>query len=92
MMIRVQQDKGDKDRYTLLTKHILDVLREYWRNYRPRDWLFYGHSFERSIASRTVQVIFDRTLHQARIKKLATVHTPRNSFDTHLLEEPGKLI
>ena len=86
MMIRVQQGKGDKDRYTLLAKRTLEVLREYWREYRPKDWLFYSHSFERPLSSRTVQVVLNRVLHQAGIKKPATVHTLRHSFATHLLE------
>jgi len=86
MMIRVEQGKGDKDRYTLLANRTLDILREYWREYRPKDWLFYGHSFERPLSSRTVQVVFGRALHQAGIKKPATVHTLRHSFATHLLE------
>ena len=86
MMIRVEQGKGAKDRYTLLAKRTLDILREYWREYRPRDWLFFGHSFERPLSSRTVQVVFDKALDQAGIKKPATVHTLRHSFATHLLE------
>jgi len=86
MMIRVQQGKGDKDRYTLLAKRTLDILREYWREYRPRDWLFYSRSFEKPLSSRAVQVVFDKALDQAGIKKPATVHTLRHSFATHLLE------
>jgi integrase/recombinase XerD len=86
MMIHVQQGKGDKDRYTLLANRTLDLLRGYWREYRPQDWLFYSHSFERPLSSRTVQKVFERALHQAEIKKPATVHTLRHSFATHLLE------
>jgi site-specific recombinase XerD len=86
MMIRVEQGKGNKDRYTLLAKRTLDILREYWREYRPQDWLFYSHSFERPLSSRTVQKVFERALHEAGIKKPATVHTLRHSFATHLLE------
>jgi site-specific recombinase XerD len=86
MMIRVEQGKGDKDRYTLLASRTLDILREYWREYRPHDWLFYSRSFERPLSSRTVQVVLERALHQAGIKKPATVHTLRHSFATHLLE------
>ena len=40
MMIRVEHGKGNKDRYTLLGKRNLDILREYWKKYRPQDWLF----------------------------------------------------
>ncbi len=86
MMIRVQQGKGDKDRYTLLARRTLDILREYWKAYRPRDWLFYSHSFERPLSSRTVQVVFNRAVEHAGIEKPASVHTLRHSFATHLLE------
>jgi site-specific recombinase XerD len=85
MMIRVEQGKGAKDRYTLLAKRTLDILREYWRAYRPRDWLFFGHSFERPLSSRTVQVVL-RGASSGGIQKPATVHTLRHSFATHLLE------
>jgi site-specific recombinase XerD len=86
MMIRVQQGKGEKDRYTLLAKRTLEVLREYWREYRPEDWLFPGQPAKGSLSVSTVQKIFGKVLDQAGIKKHATVHTLRHSFATHLLE------
>jgi len=86
MMIRVEQGKGDKDRYTLLAKRALGILRDYWREYHPKDWLFPGDSKERPISSRSIQKIFGRALSEAGIKKPATVHTLRHSFATHLLE------
>jgi integrase/recombinase XerD len=86
MMIRVEQGKGDKDRYTLLAKRTLDILREYWKAYRPQGWLFSGHSIEKPISSRTIQKVFEEALHRAEIQKPATVHTLRHSFATHLLE------
>lgn len=86
MTIRVEQGKGGKDRYTLLARRTLDILREYWREYRPRDWLFYSRSFERFLSTRSVQLVLDKALEQAGIKKPATVHTLRHSFATHLLE------
>jgi len=85
MMIRVGQGKGDKDRYTLLANRTLDILREYWREYRPRDWLFYSRSFERPLSSRTVQVVLERALHQAGIKKPATVHTLRHYAEFRIM-------
>ena len=42
MMVRVQQGKGSKDRYTILSKTALEQLRQYWRQYRPKEWLFEG--------------------------------------------------
>jgi site-specific recombinase XerD len=86
MVIRVQQGKGEKDRYTLLAQRTLEVLREYWRAYRPKDWLFPGQPAKGSLSVSTVQKIFEKVLDQAGVKKHATVHTLRHSFATHLLE------
>ena len=80
------QGKGDKDRYTLLARRTLDILRSYWKEYRPIDWLFPGNPKENSISSRTIQKVFENALQRAGIKKEATVHTLRHSFATHLLE------
>jgi len=86
MVIRVQQGKGEKDRYTLLAQRTLEVLRDYWREYRPKDWLFPGQPAKGSLSVSAVQRVFWKVLDQAGIKKPATVHTLRHSFATHLLE------
>lgn len=88
MMIRVRQGKGNKDRYTLLGKRALKVLRLYWKRYRPKDLLFpsktrAGHPIHGS----AVQKAFREALAKTTIRKKATVHTLRHSFATHLLEE-----
>jgi site-specific recombinase XerD len=86
MMIRVQQGKGEKDRYTLLAQRTLEVLRDYWREYRPSDWLFPGKPATRPLSVSSVQRVFEKVLLRARVKKPASVHTLRHSFATHLLE------
>ncbi len=86
MVIRVQQGKGEKDRYTLLARRTLEVLRDYWREYRPKDWLFPGQPAKGSLSVSAIQRVFWKVLDQAGIKKPATVHTLRHSFATHLLE------
>jgi len=86
MVIRVQQGKGEKDRYTLLAQRTLEVLREYWREYRPQGWLFPGKPETEPLSVSAVQRVFEKVLHQAGIKKPATVHTLRHSFATHMLE------
>jgi len=86
MQLRISQGKGKKDRYTLLSKLTLNLLREYWREYRPKEWLFPGNSPHRPISSRTIQKVFENARRKAGIQKLATVHTLRHSFATHLLE------
>ncbi len=86
MMIRIEHGKGNKDRYTLLGKRNLDILREYWRKYRPKDWLFCNPSHKKPLSSAAVRKVFNKALRQAGIKKPAMVHTLRHSFATHLLE------
>lgn len=86
MTIRVEQGKGNKDRYTLLARRTLEILREYWRIYHPSEWLFEGSRPDKPISSRTIQKVMERSLKRAGIVKPATVHTLRHSFATHLLE------
>ena len=66
MRIRVEQGKGKKDRYTLLSETVLVELRDYWRTYQPTDWLFFAQSKSRPICVSTIQVAF-----RAAKKKLA---------------------
>ena len=58
MRIRVEQGKGKKDRYTLLSHTVLAELRDYWRTYRPTIWLFFAQSKNRPICVSTIQVAF----------------------------------
>jgi site-specific recombinase XerD len=58
MRIRVEQGKGKRDRYTLLSQQVLVELREYWRKYRPKEWLFYGFKKSRPLHGSTIQVAF----------------------------------
>jgi len=86
MMIRIQQSKGGKDRYSILSNVALDVLRQYWRKYRPKEWLFPGYRDDKPISDRSIQKIFGKAKTLAGIKKPASAHTLRHSFATHLLE------
>ena len=86
MQIRVQQGKGKKDRYTLLSQTNLDLLRDYWKIYRPVKWLFPGRNPNNPFSTRSVQRIFKETCEKAGVKKKATVHTLRHCFATHLLQ------
>ncbi len=88
MMIRVDQGKGNKDRYTLLSTVALDTLREYWKEYRPKDWLFPRDTNPlEHVPVNTIQTAFKRAKHQANVRKPASCHTLRHSFATHLLED-----
>lgn len=91
MTIRVRQGKGRRDRYTILAQRTLLLLREYWRRYRPRTWLFPGISQVKPLSTRSVQRAFQKGLRAAGIIKPASVHTLRHSFATHLLEQGTNL-
>ena len=86
MTIRVQQGKGGKDRYSILSHVALETLRLYWRKYRPSEWLFPGYGKNNPISSRSIQRIFEAAKDRAGITKPASTHTLRHSFATHLLE------
>jgi len=87
MLIRVSQGKGHKDRYTLLGNRTLEILRDYWKKYRPKDWLFPSIRPSEPLCPSSVQVAFREALGQTKIQKKVSVHTLRHCFATHLLED-----
>jgi site-specific recombinase XerD len=86
MVIRIEQGKGRKDRYVMLPSQLLEVLRECWRAYRPKVWLFEGRRKGVPLSSATIQTVIHKAREQAGIKKAISFHTLRHSFATHLLE------
>lgn len=86
MVILVRQAKGNKDRYTVLGEGARELLRLYYKAYRPVEWLFPSKDPAKPISGSSVQKVFKEALHKAGIKKKASVHTLRHSFATHLLE------
>lgn len=86
MTILVQQGKGRKDRYTLLGRRTVELLRLYYKAYRPDEWLFPSRDPARPLSGASVQKVFKKALVRAGINKKASVHSLRHSFATHLLE------
>lgn len=85
-MIRVEQAKGRKDRYTVLSDILLKSLEEYWRAYRPGKWIFPGSTKAKPISIDAVQRIYYKAKLIAGVKRGRGIHTLRHSFATHLLE------
>jgi|Tabmets5t2r1_1033131.scaffolds.fasta_scaffold06942_1 integrase/recombinase XerD len=86
MVIRVEQGKGGKDRYVMLSPQLLVILRSYWRRTRPKLWLFPGRSQERPLDSTVLHTACRFARLAAGLNKPVTVHSLRHSFATHLLE------
>jgi integrase/recombinase XerD len=85
MKIRVEQGKGKKDRYTLLSRRTLDTLRDYFRKYRPKQWLFEGRNGKQYSARSTGHIVTRAAL-KAKIDKRVSPHILRHTFATHLMD------
>ena len=86
MVIRVEQGKGQKDRYVMLSPRLLDTLRSYWRAMRPREWLFPGDHSGQPISRGAVAQICQKALRRCGLSKPVTPHGLRHAFAVHLLE------
>ncbi len=85
-IIKIRQSKGRKDRITLLSDFALDILRTYFKKYKPEVWLFPGQKEEWHISERSIQKVFNNACKKACLHKKPTTHWLRHSFATHLLE------
>jgi len=85
MVIRVDQGKGRKDRYTLLPEKLLNLLRDYWRKYTPHEYIFFGKDRDKPMPVSTAQQIYYNAKKKAGITKGRGIHTLRHCFASHLL-------
>jgi site-specific recombinase XerD len=86
MMLRVDQGKGGKDRYVMLSPRLLQELRSYWRATRPKTWLFPGDIADHPISRDAVGQACQRAHRCSGIQKPISPHSLRHAFATHLLE------
>jgi integrase/recombinase XerD len=87
MVIRVEQGKGRKDRYVMLSEHLLQLLRAWWKAARPQGWLFPGRDAVQPLTTRQLNRACHAAAQMAEIDKRVSLHTLRHSFATHLLEQ-----
>ena len=86
MVLRVDQGKGRRDRYVMLSPRLLEALREYWKVVRPKTWLFPGDIPGQPITRSAVERACQKAHRIAGIAKPITPHSLRHAFATHLLE------
>jgi len=93
MVIRVEQGKGKKDRYVMLSPNLLQLLRHWWRAARKKGWMYPGQPWlfpgyrGRHMSARQLHRLASKAAARAGITKRVGVHTLRHSFATHLLEQ-----
>lgn len=90
--ITVRQGKGAKDRQVPLSATLLQLLREYWKLYRPKEFLFENNRSDAQMSVRTVQAVFEHAKKASGISKKISAHTLRHSYATHLLEAGTDLL
>ena len=86
MVLRVEQGKGQKDRYTMLSPRLLEILRAWWCQERPKHWLFPGLIPDRHISKEAVEEACKKARRLSGIPKPITPHSLRHAFAVHLLE------
>jgi integrase/recombinase XerD len=86
MLLHVENGKGGRDRYTMLSPRLLEMLRAYWKRARPTLWLFPGQEPGSHVSVGALQSACRAARRRARIGKRVTAHSLRHSFATHLLE------
>jgi len=87
MIIRVEQGKGGKDRNVMLSPHLLNLLRAWWKVARPQGWLFPGRDPAQPMTTRQLNRACQAAAQMGEINKRVSLHTLRHSFATHLLEQ-----
>jgi integrase/recombinase XerD len=85
-LLRIEQGKGSKDRQVILFSSLLEQLREYWRHYHPRLWLFPRRDTQIALSISTPQRVFARAKQRAGIDKVGGIHSLRHAYATHQLE------
>lgn len=86
MMLRVDQGKGHKDRYTVLSMRALSMLEDLWRRDRPAQYFFTGRDGSRPVCEGTAQAVYYEALRLSGVRRVGGIHVLRHCFATHLME------
>lgn len=85
-LLIIRRSKGRKDRVAPISEKIIELLREYYKAYRPKEWLFEGQKVGFKYSETSLEKVLKQSLQKAKIDKPVTLHWLRHSFATHLLE------
>jgi len=85
-LLLIKQAKGNKDRIVPLSEKIIEMLRDYYKTYKPKKWLFEGQQIGEQYSEKSIQSVLKQAVEKANIHKPVTLHWLRHSYATHLLE------
>lgn len=85
-LLVIKQSKGKKDRIVPISDKIIEMLRDYYKEYRPKKWLFEGQRENTKYSDRSLEEVLKKSIRLAQINKPVSLHWLRHSYATHLLE------
>lgn len=85
-LLFIRQSKGKKDRVVPISIKLIEMLREYYKAFKPKTWLFEGQEVGKKYSERSIQLVLNQAVEKAKIVKPVSLHWLRHSYATHLLE------
>jgi len=85
-LLFIRQSKGKKDRVVPISMKLIAMLRDYYKAFKPKTWLFEGQLAGEKYSERSIQLVLNQSVSKAKINKQVSLHWLRHSYATHLLE------
>ncbi len=85
-LLFIRQSKGKKDRVVPISIKLIEILRDYYKAFKPKTWLFGGQEVGKKYSDRSIQLVLNQAVEKAKIVKPVSLHWLRHSYATHLLE------